>query len=104
MIVVPYGKLHDQFSSAELLRGNEGSLEHSIKISNADMILSRAFEILLDMKDKETIKEFSVAQSTLEQVFLYFARYQRINPPKNPWKCYHPINLFNLINQRSAFK
>lgn len=48
------------------------------------MVLSQAFEILLDLKDKETIKEFSVAQSTLEQVFIYFARYQRINQPQNP--------------------
>ena len=46
------------------------------------MRLSVAFDILLDMKAKGAIKDFSLAQSTLEQVFIYFARFQKINQIK----------------------
>lgn len=58
---MPYRRIQEDFPSAELHQGSEEETEHSIKISTSDMVLSHAFEILLDMKDKETIKEFSVA-------------------------------------------
>ena len=70
------------------------------------MRLSVAFDILLDMKAKGAIKDFSLAQSTLEQVFIYFARFQKINQIK-PWflKPKTHINqliiLLILINQPS---
>lgn len=43
------------------------------------MLLSAAFHNLIEMKEKNLIDDFSVAQSTLETVFLYFAKFQKLN-------------------------
>ena len=50
------------------------------------MLLSEAFYGLIDMREKNLIDEFSIAQSTLETVFLYFAKFQKLNAAAEPGK------------------
>jgi len=48
------------------------------KVKNTtDIKLSKLFKSLNDMKQDSVFKDFSLSQSSLEQVFLMFARHQQ---------------------------
>lgn len=68
-------KIKDQ--SPELdVKLAKGDNERVFKISNEQIKFSVLFQVLYDMKSEKMIKDFSIAQASLEQVFLYFARFQ----------------------------
>lgn len=68
-------KIKDQ--SPELdVKLAKGDNERVFKISNEQIKFSVLFKVLYDMKSEKMIKDFSMAQASLEQVFLYFARFQ----------------------------
>jgi len=76
-VVLP--ALRRAFPSAEasdLHEGAAGFSETSIRISQAEVVLSTMFEILTELYDAQAIEEFVVHQSSLEEVFLQFAKLQ----------------------------
>ena len=69
-----------EFPKAEKLANSQvGNILYKIRVD--DFLFSNLFEYLEDvLKEKEQlIEDFSVTQSTLEQIFIYFSKFQASN-------------------------
>lgn len=69
-MLCPNIKLHMNMSKSEN--------ELVYKIPNSDLRLGQMFRKLHFMCENQDIKDFSLTQSSLEQVFLVFARHQEV--------------------------
>ncbi|XP_063962912.1 phospholipid-transporting ATPase ABCA1-like isoform X2 [Lytechinus pictus] len=64
-----------EFPSASLREQHFNMLE--FQLSSADTILSKVFQYLEDKRSRFNIEDYSVSQTTLDQVFINFASQQR---------------------------
>lgn len=55
---------------------DQSDMYDSFKIATGDFLFSKAFAFLVELKGNNTISDFSIVNTTLEQVFLGFSRMQ----------------------------
>ena len=67
--------MDDNFSHAELIE-NQGN-SFTFHVDNSDMPLSQTFAIMEGTRDSLNVKEYSISQTTLEQIFNRFASKQQ---------------------------
>ncbi|KAL3669965.1 hypothetical protein V7S43_005338 [Phytophthora oleae] len=77
--------LHESFESIELLERQHDSCWFKIRDQSAtnssSIRLSHVFELVENAKTRLSIREYSVSQTTLEQIFNAFASQQDVNEP-----------------------
>ena len=65
--------MFEMFDNAELIEVHEGAMKFKIPFQDGRS-LADIFEIIEDNRDNLHIIEYSVGQTTLEQIFIYFAQ------------------------------
>ncbi|CAF0969125.1 unnamed protein product [Didymodactylos carnosus] len=96
-----FNVIKNTFPNAQFKEAYEGYIHIHIDESNLSFILAKLFRIVESCKQKYNIENYTVSQTTLEQVFLTFAKSQ-LDPDELKHRLRKNRTLFGLIKSGSS--